>query len=91
MDTTIRLALISGIAALTLASMAQGPGSDGPPPGGFGGPPRGMSPFPVFQALDADHDGTISAKEIAGTSAAQKKWDKNRDGKLSRAEPPPQR
>ena len=87
MYKTVRLALASGVAALTLTSMAHAQGPDdfgGPPPGGgFGGPPQGMPPFPVLLALDADHDGVISAKEIAGASAALKKLDKNHDGKLT--------
>ena len=91
MTKTARRTLLSGIAALGLTSLAlaQGPGGfDGPPPGGGpdGGPPRGMPPFPVLLALDADRDGTISAKEIAGASAALKKLDKNKDGKLTEDE-----
>lgn len=56
-----------------------------------GGFPGGPPPFPLLQALDKDHDGTLSAKEIAGAAAALKTLDKNRDGKLTRDEmlPPP--
>lgn len=50
----------------------DGPRGDGPPP-----------PPPIIAALDADHDGTISADEIAGASEALKSLDKNDDGKLS--------
>ena len=38
---------------------------------------------PVLAALDADHDGEISASEIANASAALTKLDKNHDGQLT--------
>ena len=38
--------------------------------------------LPVIAALDADHDGVISAEEIAGASAALKKLDRNEDGMI---------
>jgi len=38
---------------------------------------------PIIEALDTDGDGSLSAKEIAGASAALKKLDKNGDGKLT--------
>lgn len=38
---------------------------------------------PVLAALDADHDGEISAKEIENAAAALKTLDKNGDGKLT--------
>ena len=38
---------------------------------------------PVLAALDADHDGEISASEIANASAALTKLDKSHDGKLT--------
>ena len=38
---------------------------------------------PVLAALDADHDGIISASEIAGASVALRKLDRNRDGFLT--------
>jgi Ca2+-binding EF-hand superfamily protein len=58
------------------------------PPGGFGrgGPMR----TPAFLALDADHDGVISAAEIANAAAALKSLDKNGDGKLTEEELRPQ-
>ncbi|MEM7559122.1 MAG: hypothetical protein AAF394_08360, partial [Planctomycetota bacterium] len=64
------------------------------PPNGFGGGQRGgqrgggnfMATFPVYKALDANGDGTISAKEIENAVAALKKLDKNKDGELSREE-----
>ena len=36
-----------------------------------------------MEALDTNHDGTLSAEEIANASASLKKLDKNGDGKLT--------
>ena len=41
---------------------------------------------PILAALDADHDGLISAEEIAGAAIALRKLDKNQDGKLTEDE-----
>ena len=41
---------------------------------------------PVMDALDVDHDGVLSAAEIASASGALKTLDKNADGTLSAAE-----
>ena len=59
----------------------RGRGPDGPPP-----PPRG----PLFEALDKDHDGELSADEIQSASESLKKLDKNGDGKLTGDEIRPQ-
>jgi Ca2+-binding EF-hand superfamily protein len=54
---------------------------------GFGGPPGGFMRFsPLLSTLDADHDGVISASEIANASKALLTLDKNGDGKLSAEE-----
>ena len=45
----------------------------------FGGPPLD----PVSQALDTNHDGTISADEIDNAVQSLKALDKNEDGKLT--------
>jgi hypothetical protein len=45
-----------------------------------------MSYHPVLSALDADHDGEISAWEIGHAAAALKKLDRNHDGYLSAGE-----
>jgi Ca2+-binding EF-hand superfamily protein len=48
----------------------------------------------VIDVLDANHDGVISADEIAYASEALKQLDKNGDGQLTRDEmrpPPPPR
>jgi EF hand domain-containing protein len=67
----------------------QGP--QGPPRDDNGGPPQGpprrgrmgRPPNPLMEALDTNHDGTLSAEEIANASASLKKLDKNGDGKLT--------
>ena len=66
---------------------AQGPpgrNDDGGPPQG---PPRrgriGRPPNPLMEALDTNHDGVLSAEEIANAPASLKKLDKNGDGKLT--------
>ena len=70
-----------------------------PPPhdGSTNGVPRGPGPnghrpppSPVFAALDTNHDGVISADEIANAPAALKTLDKNGDGQLTRDELRPQ-
>ena len=53
---------------------------------GEGRGPGGMPPFPVMMALDANHDGEISAEEINNATAALKKLDRNKDGRLDREE-----
>lgn len=60
-------------------------------------PPHGKPPLPpVVAALDTDHDGTISATELAAAPDSLKVLDKDGDGALSPAElhpqgPPPRR
>ena len=80
----------------------RGEGAEGRPKRGEGaegrrrpgGPRPGMGGFMLMRAIDANHDGELSADEIAGASAALKKLDKNNDGKIGKAElqpPRPQR
>jgi hypothetical protein len=45
-----------------------------------------MRADPVTLALDADHDGTLSAEEIKNAPVALRKLDKNGDGKLTEDE-----
>lgn len=58
-------------------------------------PPPGKPPVPpLIAALDVDHDGTISAPEMADAPESLKTLDKNGDGELSPEElrphgPPP--
>ena len=67
----------------------EGPKDGDKPPGGprDGGdkPPRPMPP-PLVGALDADHDGVISADEIANADKALLTLDKNGDGQLGPGE-----
>lgn len=88
MKNTITLALVV-LGTSALVASAQDNNIDGPPAGGQRGPGMGgQRPPPplIIGALDANHDGTIDADEIAGASAALKALDKNSDGKLSRDE-----
>ena len=49
-----------------------------------GGPEGGRRPPPpIIAALDLNHDGVISADEIAKAPESLKKLDKNGDGQLS--------
>jgi EF hand len=63
------------------------PGDGAPGQGHRHGPPMD----PLFQALDTNHDGVISADEIANAPAALKTLDKNGDGQLTREELRPAR
>lgn len=69
-----------------------GPGGRGGP-GGPGGPGRcGPPPAPpIFQLLDTDKDGMLSADEIKKAAEVLAKLDKNGDGNLTVVElsPPP--
>ena len=65
-----------------------GRGTEASPQGKPGGPPEGAGQPkkprpPIIAVLDANGDGVIDAKEIAGAPAALKKLDKNGDGRLS--------
>ncbi len=51
--------------------------------GGRGGEKR---PDPLFLALDADKDGSLSPAELKNAAAALRTLDKNNDGKLTRDE-----
>jgi Ca2+-binding EF-hand superfamily protein len=73
-DTMKKALLIAGVccAAAIVALAAQNRGFEG------GGPVSRLA-----AALDADHDGTISAAELRSASAALKTLDGNGDGQLS--------
>lgn len=59
-------------------------------------PPKGHRPPPppsaLFEAIDTDHDGTLSAEEIKNAAESIAKLDTNGDGEITRDElqvPPP--
>jgi hypothetical protein len=51
--------------------------------GDANGKPHRPPPSPIIAALDANHDGVISADEIAQASAALKTLDQNGNGQLT--------
>ena len=61
------------------------------PPGGPDGRRMGPPPGPLFNALDANHDGVIDSSEIDNAPAALRTLDKNGDGKLTMDELRPPR
>jgi hypothetical protein len=79
---------LAALSASTLVAQPSPNGEQPPPP-----PPPGehRPPPPVIAVIDANHDGVISADEIANASEALKQLDKNQDGQLTRDEmrPPP--
>ena len=83
--STRRRLTVAALAGLTLglgAAAGFAWRQDPVPPQGGRGPGRpGMSP--VYAALDADRDGTVSAAELANAPGALKGIDRNGDGALS--------
>ncbi|MEY4386707.1 MAG: hypothetical protein RLY20_1990 [Verrucomicrobiota bacterium] len=82
-----------GTATWLIAQDNQAPmdgpgGGNGPHGPGMGGH---RPPPPIVAVLDANHDGVISADEIANASKALLKLDKNGDGKLTPEELRPPR
>lgn len=49
-------------------------------------PPPMPPPHPLFEAIDLDHDGKLSAEEIAKASQSIAALDHNGDGQIDRAE-----
>jgi hypothetical protein len=76
-------------AAATIAH-AQ-PGADSPDGGSPDGRHRRPPPDPLLIALDSNHDGVLSADEIAGAAKALLTLDKNGDGQLDQSELRPPR
>lgn len=82
---TLRL-LLCALPFTAAALLAQPDDRNGPPPGGqHGNRDRGHRPppSPVMLALDTNHDGILSAEEIANASKALLTLDKNHDGQLT--------
>jgi Ca2+-binding EF-hand superfamily protein len=75
----------SVLAVVVLAASAMS-AQEPPRQGGPGGP--GMRGVAIFQALDTDHDNTLTAAEIDAASAGLKQLDKNGDGKVTADEFP---
>ena len=85
-------AVLAGTASLPLR--AQDPALPSLPPSPTRpdhAPPFRRPPNPLMEALDTDHDGILSAEEIANAPASLKKLDQNGDGRLTEDElrPPP--
>ena len=75
-----------GSSVLVIAQPPGGPGGPGAGGPGARGPGGGLGerrPNPLIEALDTDHDHTISADEIKAASAALLTLDMNKDGQLS--------
>jgi len=70
------------ILASLLTGGSLGYGQNPDPCGPEGGPPH-RPPPPIIAALDLNHDGVISADEIAKAAESLKKLDKNGDGQLT--------
>ena len=83
--SSLLAALCCGLSAASL--LAQSPG--GPPPGG--GQRHGPPPNALFDALDTNHDGVISADELANASTSLKTLLKNGATELKREDLRPAR
>ena len=79
---TIRL-LLCALPFTAAALVAQPADNDMPPPNGPKGEHGRRPPPPVMAVLDANHDGILSAEEIANASKALLTLDKNGDGQLT--------
>jgi hypothetical protein len=78
---SITFAQATGVGEATPATTPQS-GTFGYAPTGTAGPPAN----PLFDAIDADRDGTISTRELRKAVATLKRFDVDRDGKITRAE-----
>lgn len=82
LNKQILAALALGASALTLTAQPENASGQFPGPGPNG--PQGQPMLPqVIQALDANHDGVVSKKELSAAKKALKALDKNGDGQLS--------
>jgi hypothetical protein len=96
MNNLARILTLGATLGLTSALVAQTTDTHPPRGSGGGGPgrpggPGGRGPgggHPIVRVLDVDKDGTISASEIAGASAAILTLDANGDGKITKEDAP---
>ena len=86
--TFLLAALLCGTSAAAL--LAQGP-EGGPPPGGEHGQHHRPPPSPLFDALDTNHDGVISAEEMNNATTSLKTLLKNGAAELRREDQRPPR
>ena len=77
------IVLTGALSLSAIIVMAQDAGGGGRPPGGPGGPRQRPA---IINALDANKDGKLDAKEIANASVALKTLDKNGDGEITAEE-----
>lgn len=96
MKNLARILALGATLGLTSALLAQpsgggaprGPGGGPGGPGGHGPGGRGPGGHPIVRVLDADHDGVISAAEIANAAAAILTLDANKDGAITKDDAP---
>ena len=79
---TLKL-LLCALPLTAAALLAQPADENAPPPNGPKGEHGRRPPPPVMAVLDANHDGILSAEEIANASKALLTLDKNGDGQLT--------
>jgi Ca2+-binding EF-hand superfamily protein len=86
--------LVVGVVLVGEFAVGQTPGVDNPPSGvpaasGFGYGPSAAAEQPsnpLFDAIDADRDGTLTTRELRKAAVALKRFDTDKDGKITRAE-----
>ncbi len=83
---TTRSSTTALLAAAAIAIGAAGARIGAQSPAPQDPPPTMMQASPILKAIDANHDGAISAAELAGAPAQLRALDKNGDGKLTRDE-----
>ena len=92
LKTALSTLILVGSMSLPLLAQNPVPSPSSPSPGRPDHvPPFRRPPNPLMEALDTNHDGVLSAEEIAAAPTSLKKLDKNSDGQLTEDElrPPP--
>ena len=90
--TALPAVILAGAVSFSLLAQNPAPSPLPPPPGRPDhAPPFRRPPNLLMEVLDTNHDGILSAEEIANAPASLKTLDKNGDGQLSEDElrPPP--